>query len=622
MIKRVLRDLDIDDKRHPPKSIASRIDRAKQDLLGPTELDGDDPPSVVARQVYALYEERMAAAGALDFGDLIHRFARAIEADDELRAELAHQFRHILVDEFQDTNHAQLRLVRALASVHRNLCVVGDDDQSIYRWRGADRRNILDFQKAVPEAVVVKLEQNYRSTQRILRAAHAVIRRNEDREPKELWTDNPDGSAVLVVRTTDELDEARMVVRGVSELRSLGQPLADMAVFYRIHAQSRVLEEALRASNVAYRVVGGMRFYERAEVKDALAYLRVLQNPNDDVSLLRILNVPTRGIGKTTEERLLSRAAEDGRGVFHAIEAAVDGNELGAAARKKLGAFRDLMASFSVMLAEGAGVAELAEAVLERTGYLEALRREDSAEAEARLQNLQELVGSLVAFERDREDASLATFLEEITLDSAGDEVEAEDRLTLMTVHAAKGLEFRTVMVTGMEEKMFPFRGLELWDDPEELEEERRLAYVAITRARERLVLSYAERRTIFGQMRVGIPSRFLGELPADDVQFVGGRPPRPASAARSPRAAWEDDHIDAPPSRASRANAGESYLDTSEGADIHPGAELRAGMRVRHAKFGTGRVREVVFGTPLRARVEFPDHGVRNIVVSFLELA
>jgi DNA helicase-2/ATP-dependent DNA helicase PcrA len=619
MIKRILRELDIDEKRHPPKSIASRIDRAKQELLGPGELDGDDPPSVVARKVYAVYEERMAAAGALDFGDLIHRFTRALEADDALRAELAHSFRYILVDEFQDTNHAQLRLVRALASAHRNLCVVGDDDQSIYRWRGADRRNILDFRDAFADAVVIKLEQNYRSTQRILRAAHAVIRRNEDREPKELWTDNPEGSAVLVVRTSDELDEARMVVRGVAELRAMGQPLADVAVFYRIHAQSRVIEEALRAANVPYRIVGGMRFYERAEIKDALAYLRVLQNPSDDVSLLRILNVPARGIGKATEERLLERAARDGRGVLQAVDELVRGSELGTAARKKLAAFRDLVLSLQTMLAEGAGVAELAEAVLDRTGYVEGLRREDSAEAEARLQNLEELLGSLVAFERDREDASLAAFLEEITLDAGAEDAEAEDRLTLMTVHAAKGLEFRTVMVTGMEEKMFPFRGLELWDDPEELEEERRLAYVAITRARERLILSYAERRTIFGQMRVGIPSRFLGELPLDDVQHVGGPPPRPRPVVPS-RAAWEDEHLDLPPARA-RGRGGETYLDTSEGSDLHDaGPSLRAGMSVRHATFGVGRVRDVVFGTPLRARVEFPEHGVRNIVASFLE--
>ncbi|MBC7171300.1 MAG: exodeoxyribonuclease V subunit gamma, partial [Polyangiaceae bacterium] len=377
-----------------------------------------------------------------------------------------------------------------------------------------------------PNATIIKLEQNYRSTQRILRAAHAVIRRNSDREPKELWTENPEGAKVLVARTESELDEARMVVRGVAELRAQGHPLSEIAVFYRIHAQSRVLEEALRIGNVPYRVVGGVRFYERAEVKDVLAYLRVIQNPADDVSLLRILNVPTRGIGKTTEERLLARAAQTGEGVFASIEAVCSGSgELGAAATKRLIAFRDMIASFHEMLAEGAGVAELAQTVLDRTGYVEELRAEDSAESEARLQNLAELLGSLESFERDRENPTLSSFLEDITLDAGAEQDDGNDKLTLMTVHAAKGLEFRTVMVTGMEEKMFPFRGLELWDDPEELEEERRLAYVAMTRARERLVLSYAARRTIFGQERVGIPSRFVDELPPEDVQRIGHAP-------------------------------------------------------------------------------------------------
>jgi DNA helicase II / ATP-dependent DNA helicase PcrA len=620
MVRRVIKELGIDDKRHPPKSIAGRINRAKQELERPDALDGTDPASRIAKQAYERYEARMAAASALDFGDLIHRFVLALEADAGLREELARKFRYILVDEFQDTNHAQLRLVEALASVHGNLCVVGDDDQSIYRWRGADRRNILDFRRNFPDATIIKLEQNYRSTQRILRAAHAVIRRNADREPKELWTENQEGPKVLVARTENELDEARMVVRGVTELRVQGHPLSEIAVFYRIHAQSRVLEEALRVANVPYRVVGGMRFYERAEVKDVLAYLRVVHNPADDVSVLRILNVPTRGIGKTTEERLLARAAETGEGVWAAIEAASAGEAaLGTAAAKKLGVFRDLVTSLRTMFEEDASVGELALAVLDRTGYAELLRAEDTAESEARLQNLAELLGSLQAFERDRENPTLATFLEEITLDSGAEEDASADRLTLMTVHAAKGLEFRTVMVTGMEEKMFPFRGLEAWDDPEELEEERRLAYVAMTRARERLVLSYAARRTIFGQERVGIPSRFVDELPAEDVQRIGSPAPRPASSGRTYGFGGSPGHHSAPkPQRA----PGESYLDRSEGSDLDPASLFRPGMRVRHETFGFGRIRDVVFGTPVRVRVEFESAGTRNVVASFLEPA
>ncbi len=620
MVRRVLKELGIDEKRHPPKAIAGRINRAKQELERPDALDDREPAARVAKQAYERYEARMAAASALDFGDLIYRFVLALEGDPKLRDELARKFRYILVDEFQDTNHAQLRLVQALASVHRNLCVVGDDDQSIYRWRGADRRNILDFRRSFPDATLIKLEQNYRSTQRILRAAHAVIRRNADREPKELWTENSEGAKILVARTEDELDEARMVVRGVAELRAQGHPLAEIAVFYRIHAQSRVLEEALRAAHVPYRVVGGMRFYERAEIKDVLAYLRVVHNPADDVSLLRILNVPARGIGKTTEDRLLARAAETGEGVWAAIGAVASGEaDLGSAATKKLGSFRDLVASLRAMADEGASVAELALAVLDRTGYAEVLRAEDTAESEARLQNLAELLGSLQAFDRDRESPTLATFLEEITLDAGAEEDAGTDRLTLMTVHAAKGLEFRTVMVTGMEEKMFPFRGLELWDDPEELEEERRLAYVAITRARERLVLSYAARRTIFGQERVGIPSRFVDELPAEDVQRIGM--PAPRATAPRPAYGFHSPGYGAPPPKPQRAS-GESYLDRTEGSDVDPASLFRPGMRVRHETFGFGRIREVVFGTPVRVRVEFETAGLKNVVASFLEPA
>ncbi len=636
MLKRVLKELGVDEKRYPPKGVAGRINRAKQEVEVPDDLDERDPSTKLVKQIYARYEQRMEAAGALDFGDLIHRFVLALERDAGLRDELARKFRYVLVDEFQDTNHAQLRLVQALAGVHRNLCVVGDDDQSIYRWRGADRRNILDFRRSFPDATVIKLEQNYRSTQRILRAAHAVIRKNLDREPKELWTENPEGAPVVVAYASDELDEARLVVRGVAELRSQGHALTDMAVFYRIHAQSRVLEEALRVANVPYRVVGGQRFYERAEIKDVLAYLRVVHNPDDDVSLLRILNVPARGIGKTTEEKLLLRASSLGGGVWAAIEtiAGEEGaGDLGAAATKKLAAFRDLVASLRAMLADGEGVGEIALAVLDRTGYAELLRAEDTAEAEARLQNLKELVGSIQDYERTAEEPSLAGYLEGVTLDAGAEEDAGKDRLTLMTVHAAKGLEFRTVMVTGMEEKMFPFRGLELYDDPEELEEERRLAYVAMTRARERLVLSWAGRRTIFGQERVGIPSRFVQELPAEDVLRVGGpqrapSAPAPTYGYGSPASrgyGYGNGHPTPaqPPPAPKRTRApNESYLDRSEGSDIDPSSLFRPGMRVRHETFGVGRIRDVVFGAPVKVRVEFDGVGTKTVVATFLEPA
>jgi DNA helicase-2/ATP-dependent DNA helicase PcrA len=558
LVKRVLRDLGLDDKRYQPKAMAGRINSAKQEVQAPADVETPDPWSEVFRRVYTVYEERLQQANALDFGDLIYRTVRGLESDDAFREAVIGRFSHVLVDEFQDTNHAQFRLVQLLAEGHRNLCVVGDDDQSIYRWRGADRRNILDFRASFPDATLVKLEQNYRSTQRILRAANAVIARNTDREPKELWTDNEEGEAILVVRTMDERDEARLVLRGVRELLAQGHKLSDVVVFYRTHAQSRVIEESLRSGNIAYRIVGGMRFYDRAEVKDLLAYLRVMINPADDMSLLRIINTPARGIGKTTITRLLDSAAEQARTLSDLLEDELTRAQFGSAARKRLAAFAGLMSGLRDVAASGAPLGEIGAELVNQSGYAEVLRHDDTPEADARYQNLQELVASMDEFEREHSGATLPDFLENVTLHTSADEESggalaggrstAGDRVTLMTVHAAKGLEFPVVMVTGLEEQVFPFKGIDPWEDPEELEEERRLAYVAFTRAKQRLVLSFAAIRRIFGQQRVGIPSRFLTELPGEDIEWIGGRtsspsPSRPAAPAveRPPASAPPD---------------------------------------------------------------------------------
>jgi DNA helicase-2/ATP-dependent DNA helicase PcrA len=517
------------------------------------------------------------------------------------------RFSHVLVDEFQDTNHAQFRLVRLLSEGHRSLCVVGDDDQSIYRWRGADRRNILDFRASFPDATLVKLEQNYRSTKRILRAANAVIARNADREPKELWTDNQDGDAILVVRTMDERDEARLVLRGVRELVSRGHRLSDVAVFYRTHAQSRVIEEVLRGANIGYRIVGGMRFYDRAEVKDLLAYLRVMTNPADDMSLLRIINTPARGIGKTTITRLLDFAAQYGQSLSDLLDDEVTFSQFGSAARKRLGAFRRLMVDLRDVGASGAPLGEIGAELVNRSEYGQMLQQDDTPEADARFQNVQELVASMDEFQRERPDATLADFLENVTLQTSADEQVGGDRVTLMTVHAAKGLEFPIVMVTGLEEQVFPFKGIDPWEDPDELEEERRLAYVAFTRAQQRLVLSFAAVRRIFGQQRVGIPSRFLTELPGEDIEWIGARSSSPTRAS-------------------GRAQSGdgstESYVDYGEGSDLSDLEGLRRGMQVRHPKFGVGEVREVMQGSPPRVSVRFPGWGTRKIIASYLEPA
>jgi len=622
LIKRVLRDLGLDEKRYQPKAMAGRINRAKQEVQGPEDIETPDPWSEVVRRVYTAYEERLRMANALDFGDLIYKMVRALESSDVFREEIVGRFSHVLVDEFQDTNRAQFRLVRLLAEGHRNLCVVGDDDQSIYRWRGADRRNILDFRQSFPDATLVKLEQNYRSTQRILRAANAVIARNTDREPKELWTDNPEGDSVLVVRTNDERDEARLVLRGVRELLSQGQSLSEVAVFYRTHAQSRVIEEALRGANIPYRIVGGTRFYDRAEVKDLLAYLRVLSNPADDMSLLRIINTPARGIGKTTISRVLDAAAEQGRGLSDMLgdEASLSG--LGNAARKRLARFHGLMNALRGVLASGAPLGELGAEVVNQSGYADMLRDDESVEADARFQNVQELVASMDEFQREHPEGMLADFLENVTLQTSADEQVGGDRLTLMTVHAAKGLEFPVVMVTGLEEQVFPFKGIDPWEDPDELEEERRLAYVAFTRAEQRLVLSFAAVRRIFGQQRVGIPSRFLTELPDDDVEWIGGARSRRAASHRSARSGSEYVDTAGFDSSASSHDDTRERIDYSEGSDLSDLEGLRRGMQVRHPKFGVGEVKEVTPGTPPRVAVRFPGWGTRKIIATYLEPA
>ncbi|MEM9861755.1 MAG: UvrD-helicase domain-containing protein [Myxococcota bacterium] len=618
MVKRVTGDLGLDGKRFTPKQVANLIGRAKQEMKGPGDLDIDTAYDEIIARIYERYEERMAACGALDFGDLIYRLVRALEENEGFRDDLSSQIEHLLVDEFQDTNHAQLRLVNALASVHRKLTVVGDDDQSIYRWRGADRRNILDFRRFYPDAKLIKLEQNYRSSKRILRTAHAVIAKNLDREPKEMWTDNDEGEKVFVVRTQDERVEASLVVSGVRELQQKGEELDSIALFYRTHAQSRVLEEALRAANIPYRIVGGLRFYDRAEVKDLLAYLRVLHNPDDDVSLLRIINTPARGLGKTSIGRLLDLAAERGEGVYAALAHAQGDARFGAAAKRRLGEFRELLESLR-QDAKRLPLADLPGAVLTDTGYVANLKGENTAEADARIQNLEELAGSIQEFAELQEgDAELADFLEEITLQTDRQDDDETLRLTLMTVHAAKGLEFDTVMVVGLEEGMFPMMGNDFSADEEELAEERRLAYVAFTRARHRLILSFADMRRIFGQLRPGSPSRFLLEVPEEDGHFIGAGG---ESAAPKPQPRYQADPWDSPAAPSGYVpprGGGESYIDYGDGDDLG----IRKGMRVRHRKFGVGRIEHVDMGATPKATVRFDDWGRKTIALHFLESA
>jgi DNA helicase-2/ATP-dependent DNA helicase PcrA len=632
MLTRVINDLGYDDKRFEPKKVAQAISKQKQELRDPNEMKSFDVWHEIVKKIYHSYEERMLRAGALDFDDLIYRVVRYADAIPAFREAITSRFDYVLVDEFQDTNRSQFKLVELFVERAGNLCVVGDDDQSIYRWRGADRRNILDFRRTFPNADVIKLEQNYRSTQRILRAAHAVVSKNLEREPKTLWTDNDEGAPVLVLTARDERDEARLAVEAIRESVRAGREYSDVALFYRIHAQSRVYEEALRAANIPYRIVGGTRFYDRAEVKDVLAYLRVLTLPNDDVSVLRVVNVPARGIGKTSLDRLLDVALQGGVSVWAAICGEVDGRTtLG----KKFAPFVELVEALKKRIERGEGPHAIASAIADETGYRKMLRDEDTPEADARLENIAELLGSMKEFEEEAEEPTISAFLETVTLASDVDRDKATERVTLMTVHAAKGLEFPVVFVGGLEEKMFPYRGVELGEDPEELEEERRLAYVAFTRARERLVLSWAPLRRMFGQARISARSRFLDELPKGDIEEIGAPPPPPASSyssrgggyggydsyggssrGSSPSPAYRAPaRPSAPPARISN----ESYIDRSDGGDEDG---LRIGMRVAHAKYGVGQINAVAPGVPPKVTVTFPGWGTKQIVASFLSPA
>jgi DNA helicase-2/ATP-dependent DNA helicase PcrA len=612
MLSRVISGMNLDDRMFAAKQVGYKINAAKQEGKSPDQFEASDPFTRTVRDIYAEYEQRMAAASALDFGDLIYRLVHEVRTRPELRDSLRARYQHVLVDEFQDVNHVQFAFVEALCEQHRNLTVVGDDDQSIYRWRGADRRNILEFRDRFPDATVIKLEQNYRSTQRILRAANAVVAHNLEREPKRLWTDNDEGAPVTVIACDDDRDEAHTVVQAMLMLGDNGYARKDIALLYRTHAQSRVFEEALRRSNLPYKVIGGLRFYDRAEVKDLLAYMRVIHNGDDDVSLLRIINKPARGIGKTTIERMVAAAAQGGTSLYTALLGLCEDGSQPSAARKKLTAFVELIAKLREHMDVGPGT--LAREVLLKTGYIAQLRDEDTVEADSRIENIQEVLTSMDQYETDTPEPNLSEFLELVTLETDADRNVSDDSLTLMTVHAAKGLEFPVVFVAGLEEETFPsHRGFGGEEDPDELEEERRLCYVAFTRARERLFLSHANMRRIYNDVKIRRRSRFLDEIPREELALVGANR-RPAA---SPTMAVAARRSSAPAPVASRAASSGPYIDRSEANDVLD-MGIALGMRVQHTKFGIGRVTAVADGVPPRVTVAFPD-GPRSIISSYL---
>jgi DNA helicase-2/ATP-dependent DNA helicase PcrA len=516
LVKDCLEDLERDSKRFVPRGIHAQISNAKNQLVSPEEYTRRIQSfyDQTVAEVYTLYQRRMHASNAMDFDDLLMLTVDVMERFPEARERWQKAFRYVLVDEYQDTNHAQYRLLQLLADEHRNVCAVGDPDQSIYAFRGADIRNILEFERDFPGTCVIALEQNYRSTNTVLEAANAVIRHNRERKEKNLFSELGDGPPVRALEVEDEHAEARFVAAEVAQLIDEGSSGSEIAVFYRMNAQSRVLEDVLVRQGVPYQVIGGPRFYERAEIKDAVAYLQVLDNPDDAVSLMRIANRPRRGIGDTSVARLRAWAEAHGESLFSSL-GSPEAAGLGAAQARSVTQLQTLLLSLR-SAAQEVSVSELLRQVLERSGYLEALEGERTIEARGRLENLQELVGVAEEYEREAGEPTLSGFLQEISLSSDQDALRDQESLvTLMTLHNAKGLEFGAVFLIGMEEGIFPHaRSIE----EQGIEEERRLCYVGMTRAKERLTLTHTATRTLFGNRAHNLPSRFLDELPQGEI--------------------------------------------------------------------------------------------------------
>ena len=623
VIKAVLKELNLGDKEYPPKAVKAAISDAKNRMLSPDEWlrdAGDDFRNRKYYEAYRLYERTLRGNNALDFDDLLVKTLELLAEQPPVLEYYQNRFDYILVDEYQDTNRAQYELVRLLTGKKRNLCVVGDDDQSIYGWRGADIRNILDFEKDFPDAKVVKLEQNYRSTGNILDAANQVIAHNQGRKEKALWTQAGEGEKIALYHALDERDEAAFIAAMTRKLIAHGARAGDVAVLYRTNAQSRVLEEAFVRGGIPYHVYGGQKFYERREVKDLIAYMRALVNPDDDVSLRRIINEPKRGIGETTVEALQSYASSAEMSLMSAV-LDVENAPLAARPKKLIGEFAELMIDLTEALYEKTA-SEFLEFMIDKTGYVRALEAVKSDENAARIENIRELQGAVTEFERLNPEGGLADFLENVALVADTDSLnEGGGSVTLMTLHSAKGLEFDNVFLPGMEENIFPLARASY--DDELMEEERRLAYVGITRAKKRLFLSHARSRALYNSRSANELSRFVSEIPArlltDGTQRGDARRVPPPSAShgfdRSGGSGYYSGRgTGAKPAAPSKPGLGIPGVQKGFGSFVgsqarsaKPIALFRVGDRVIHRSFGRGRVVEVMgAGEEQRVRVAF----------------
>lgn len=617
VIKGILKDKNIDPKKFDPRAILGSISSAKNELIDPEEyakLTGDYFQNIVS-DVYTEYQRRLRKNQALDFDDLIMTTIQLFKRVPEVLEYYQRKFQYIHVDEYQDTNKAQYLLVKMMASRFKNLCVVGDSDQSIYRWRGADIANILSFEKDYPNAAAIFLEQNYRSTKRILMAANKVIENNANRKPKNLWTENPEGNKIVYYRADSEQGEAQFVAGKIKELtRDDKYKLSDIAILYRTNAQSRVMEEVLLKSNLDYSIVGGTKFYDRKEIKDMLAYLRLISNPDDDISLQRVINVPKRGIGSSSIDKMANFAAMHEISLYQALES-VELIGLSPKTTKAARDFRDLIGNYTQMQ-EFLSVTELVEEVLDKTGYREMLKAENSIEAQSRLENLDELLSVTKSFEEGSEDKSLVAFLTDLALvadiDSLDETSEKTDSVVLMTLHSAKGLEFPVVFLIGMEEGVFP-HSRSLMEEAE-MEEERRLAYVGITRAEKTLFLTNAQMRTLFGRTNMNPASRFINEIPADLLEGE-----EPAKKAASPFGSQ---------GRTFGQKSGSFGTPVARKPVVRPAAAAtggneigwKVGDKAEHGKWGIGTVVSVKGeGDGLELDIAFPKPtGIKRLLAKF----
>ncbi len=632
VIKEVCKKLNIDTKIYKERTLMSAISSAKDEMIGPKEYllnaGGDYAKNRIA-QVYEEYQKRLISNNALDFDDLLFKTVELFRTDPEVLSYYQERFKYIMVDEYQDTNTVQFKFVSLLAGRYHNLCVVGDDDQSIYKFRGTNIRNILDFEKTFPDAKVIKLEQNYRSTKTILDAANGVIRHNIGRKEKSLWTDNEQGSPIALNQYNTEYEEAFGIVNSIASYVEKGMAdYKDFAVLYRTNAQSRVLEEKFVTRNVPYRVVGGVNFYQRREIKDILAYLKTIDNGQDDVAVRRIINVPKRGIGQTTLAKVAEYCEQWGISLFEGLKQADGVPGLGRAAGK-IGGFVNLIQVFRTK-AQYMSLSALYDDILEETGYLKELQAEQTDEATTRIENLDELRNKIVAYEDESEQPTLSELLEQIALVADVDSMDDSDnKVILMTLHSAKGLEFPYVYMCGMEDGLFPGYMTIVNDDPMEIEEERRLCYVGITRAKKRLILSYALCRMVHGTTQYNKISRFVKEIPAG---LIGNSLPKERFPAKAEAEVPFGKNRFTERSYGA-GNSGGSYRTQNKKFDVNvfakKGSELKktaidygVGDTVKHIKFGTGVVTAIKDGgKDYEVTVEFEKFGVKKMFAGFAKL-